>query len=79
MGQKLLGKRHPAGTGLQEGLGKLPGLILEPFRVHFGHQNRSEKGSQNELDFRTVFKRLLGATTPCGAGSAGLEPDPREG
>ena len=55
------------------------GVLLEALGGHLGLQNRSEKGSQNELDFRTVFMRLLGATTGCGAGSPGLQPDPRGG
>ena len=33
---KLVRKQHPAGTGPQERLGRLPGAILEPFWIHFG-------------------------------------------
>ena len=32
--QKSVRKQHPAGTGLQERLGRLRGSILEAFRVH---------------------------------------------
>ena len=53
---------------------KLPifGRFWKPFGGHFGTQNRSGRGSENELDFRVVFKRPQGATGSCGGGSAEL-------
>ena len=79
IGEKRVRKQHPAGTGLQERLGRLPGSIFEPFGGHFGTQNRSGKGSENELDFGALFKRALGGTTSWDGGSGPLEPDRRGG
>ena len=77
--EKRVRKLHAAETGLQERLGRLLGAILEPFGCHFGSQNRSGRGSENEVDSRVVFKRSLGATRACGAGSPGLGPERRGG
>ena len=65
-------KQHAAGSGSQERLGRLLGSILEPFEGHVGPQDRSRRGSENELVLKLIFKRLLGGTSSCGRGSAGL-------
>ena len=49
--EKHIRKQRPAGTGLQKRLGRLLGSILDVFGGHFGTQNRSKKGSENELKF----------------------------
>ena len=53
--QQSVRKQHPAGTGPQERLGRLPGAILEPFWSHFGSPNRSGKGSEKQADFCSDF------------------------
>ena len=47
---KSVRKQHPAGTGPQERLGRLPGAILGPFRDHFGSPNRCGKGHEKQVD-----------------------------
>ena len=54
--EKWVRKQHPAGTGLQERLGRLQGAILEPFGGHLGPQNRSGRGSENYLNFACVSR-----------------------
>ena len=49
--QTVVRTQHPAETSFQERLGRLQGPMLEPFGGHFGSQNRSGKGSQNQLEF----------------------------
>ena len=51
IGQQWVRKQHTAGTGFQERLGRLQGANLEPFGGHLGPQNRSGRGSENELGF----------------------------
>ena len=48
--QKSVRKQHPAGTGPQERLGRLPGAILGPFWSHFGLPNRSGKASEKQVE-----------------------------
>ena len=43
--QKSVRKQHPAGTGPQERLGRLPGAILEPFWVPKSLRKRVRKAS----------------------------------
>ena len=57
--EKWVRKQHPAGTGLQERLGRLQGAILEPFGGHLGPPDRSGRGSDNELAFCEFAGRLL--------------------
>ena len=53
-GSKIVSKsvreQHPAGTGPQERLGRLPGAILGSFWSHFGSKNRSGKGSEKQAE-----------------------------
>ena len=49
--QERVRKQHPAETGLQERLGRLLGSIWERFGNHVWSQNRSAKGSRNQLNF----------------------------
>ena len=49
--QKSVRKQHPAGTGPQERLGRLPGAILEPFLVPLGLPKRTPKRSQQQAEF----------------------------
>ena len=49
--QKSVRKQHPAGTGPQERLGRLPGAILESFWVPFGRPKRTPKRSQQPAEF----------------------------
>ena len=72
-------KQHPAATGPQERFGRPLGSIFEPFGGHFGTQNRSGRGSENELDFESIFKRPPGGAGSSDKGSAGLEEDRRGG
>ena len=50
-----------------------------PVGGHFGSQNRSRNGSENEPDFGSIFKTPKRATRPCDGGSPGLGPDRRGG
>ena len=57
----------------------VPRASWKPFGGHFGSQNRSGRGSENELDFESIFKRPPGGTASSGAGSPRLQPDRRGG
>ena len=73
--EKRVRKQHPAGSGRPERRGRHRGARFEPFGDHFGTQNRSGRGSENELDFESIFKRPPGVTGACGGGSPQLEED----
>ena len=54
--EKRIRKQRPTGTGLQERLGRLLGSMLDAFGEHFGSQNWSKTGSENELQFVWVSR-----------------------
>jgi len=67
--QTSIRKQHPAGTGPQERLGRLPGTILGAFWSHFGSPNRCGKGSEKQVDILSDFERFQ--ATCSGGGQRG--------